>query len=101
MFITWDDFGGFYDHVPPAQIDKFGLGFRVPLLVVSPFAKKGLIYTERSEFSSVLKFIETNWDVPSLTDRDKLSPDMTSMFDFTKAPRALPVLNQRTTCTTF
>ena len=101
MFITWDDFGGFYDHVGPVQLDKFGLGFRVPLLVVSPYAKQGYVYDERTEFSSVLKFIEQNWDVPSLTARDQAASDMTSVFDFTQAPRALPTLTQRTTCQTF
>ncbi len=101
MFITWDDFGGFYDHVAPTQIDKFGLGFRVPLLVVSPFAKQGFVYSERTEFSSVLKFIETNWDLPALTDRDKASPDMTAVFDFSQPPRSLPTLTQRSSCPTF
>lgn len=101
MFITWDDFGGFYDHVAPTQIDKFGLGFRVPLLVVSPFAKPGYIDHTRAEFSSVLKFIETNWDLPPLTDRDRDSPDMTQVFDFHQTPRALPALQQRTSCPQF
>ncbi|HEY8078450.1 MAG TPA: alkaline phosphatase family protein [Labilithrix sp.] len=101
VFITWDDFGGFYDHVAPTQIDKFGLGFRVPLLVVSPFAKPGFVYSERTEFSSVLKFIETNWDLPALTDRDKESPDMTAVFDFAQAPIAMPTLTQRSSCQTF
>ena len=101
MFITWDDFGGFYDHVAPTQIDKFGLGFRVPLLVVSPYAKKGLIDNTRAEFSSVLKFIEQNWDLPPLTDRDKNSVDMTQVFDFGQTPRALPTLQQRATCPQF
>jgi phospholipase C len=101
MFITWDDFGGFYDHVAPTQIDVFGLGFRVPLLVVSPYAKQGFIDHTRLEFSSVLKFIETNWGLPSLTDRDKNSPDMTEIFDFTQAPRLPPQLQQRATCPQF
>jgi phospholipase C len=101
MFITWDDFGGFYDHVPPTQIDKWGLGFRVPLLVVSPYAKQGFIDHTRAEFSSVLKFIENNWDLPALTERDKGSPDMTQIFDFTQAPRSAPTLQQRATCPQF
>ena len=101
MFLTWDDFGGFYDHVAPTQIDKFGLGFRVPLLVISPYAKQGLVYSERTEFSSVLKFIENNWNIPSLTDRDKGSVDMTSAFDFAQPPRALPTLTQRASCQQF
>lgn len=43
IFLTWDDFGGFYDHVPPLNVDEFGFGPRVPLLIISPFAKKGFI----------------------------------------------------------
>ncbi len=96
-FVTWDDFGGFYDHVAPTQIDLYGLGFRVPLLVVSPYAKGGTIDHTRGEFSSVLKFIETDFDLPALTDRDKSSPDMTQDFDFTQQPIALPAMKQRTT----
>jgi phospholipase C len=98
MFITWDDFGGFYDHVPPQQIDKFGLGFRVPMLVVSPFAKPGFIDHTQGDFTSVLRFIEEDFDLPPLTDRDKNNTsDMTQNFDFTQSPRALPTLTQRTT----
>ena len=43
IFVTWDDYGGFYDHVPPPQVDDFGFGIRVPLLVISPYAKHGEI----------------------------------------------------------
>jgi phospholipase C len=96
MFLTWDDFGGFYDHVAPQQVDVYGLGFRVPLLVVSPYAKAGLIDHTRAEFSSVLKFIETDFSLPPLTDRDKNAVDMTQAFDFTQKPRALPTLTPRT-----
>jgi len=96
MFITWDDWGGFYDHVAPQQLDIYGLGFRVPLLVVSPYAKQGLVDHTRAEFSSVLKFIETDFALPSLTDRDKNAADMTQVFDFTQPPRALPTLPTRT-----
>jgi phospholipase C len=96
MFVTWDDFGGFYDHVAPTQIDKFGLGFRVPLLVVSPYAKRGVVDHTQAEFSSVLKFIETNWGLPNLTDRDKAAADMMQDFDFSQSPRALPAMQLRT-----
>ena len=58
IFVTWDDYGGFYDHVPPPQVDGFGLGIRVPLLVISPYAKNGVIDHQVGEFSSVLRFIE-------------------------------------------
>ncbi len=96
MFITWDDWGGFYDHVPPQQVDLYGMGFRVPLLVVSPYAKAGMIDHTRAEFSSVLKFIETDYSLPSLTARDRNAVDMTQVFDFTQSPRALPTLTPRT-----
>jgi len=101
MFITWDDFGGFYDHVPPDQIDRYGLGFRVPLIVVSPYAKRGYIDHARAEFSSVLTFIETNWDLPSLTERDADSVDMAQVFDFDQRPRRPPRLTQRSECTQY
>lgn len=97
VFITWDDFGGFQDHVAPDQIDKYGLGFRVPLLVVSPFAKAHTVDSTRAEFSSILKFIETDFDLPPLTDRDKNAADLTNLFDFNQTPLALPAMTQRTT----
>jgi phospholipase C len=98
MFITWDDFGGFYDHVPPAQIDYYGLGFRVPLIVVSPFAKPNYIDHTRGEFSSVLRFIETDFQVPNLTSRDKegQTTDLTQFFDFNQKALLLPTLTPRT-----
>jgi phospholipase C len=97
-FLTWDDFGGFYDHVAPTQVDVYGFGFRVPLLVVSPFAKGGSIDHTRAEFSSVLKFIESDFDLPPLTARDMNAADMTQDFDFTTTqPIALPAMQQRAT----
>ena len=96
VFLTWDDFGGFYDHVAPQQVDLFGLGFRVPMLVISPFAKQGFIFKQPSEFSSVLKFIEQDFALPNLTDRDLNAGDLTTAFDFTQSPRALPTLTART-----
>jgi phospholipase C len=98
MFITWDDFGGYYDHVPPPQIDFYGLGFRVPFIVLSPYAKPGFIDHTVAEFSSVLRFIERDFDVPSLTERDKegKTTDLFQFFDFTQPPVAIPEMKQRT-----
>jgi phospholipase C len=96
VFLTWDDFGGFYDHVPPMQVDRYGLGFRVPMLVISPYAKQGLIYKQQAEFSSVLRFIEHDFSLPNLTDRDLKADDLTNAFDFTQTPRSLPKMNMRT-----
>jgi phospholipase C len=86
LVITWDDFGGFYDHVPPPHIDLFGFGPRVPAIVISPWVRPGLVYHETLEFSSVLKLIETIWDLPSLTLRDRRSRDMLDLFDFEQRP---------------
>lgn len=96
IFITWDDFGGFYDHVVPPVVDFFGMGPRVPLLVIAPFAKKGYISHTTYEYSSILKFIEARFGLSSLTARDAQANDMTDSFDFTQSARAPLVLQQRT-----
>ena len=96
IFLTWDDFGGFYDHVAPQQIDKYGLGPRVPLIVISPYARAGAIIHTPYEFSSVLKFIEKNFALPSLGARDVTANDMMDAFDFTQTPSMPLVLQQRT-----
>lgn len=86
IFLTWDDYGGFYDHVPPPQVDGFGFGIRVPMLVLSPYAKMAHVSTELGEFSSVLRFIEDNWRLSRLTRRDRRATPMLSAFDFERAP---------------
>jgi len=86
IFITWDDYGGFYDHVPPRQIDKWGLGFRVPMIIVSPYAKSGHISSPTYEFSSVLKFIEKAYGLQPLTYRDSTANDMSDAFNFNQNP---------------
>lgn len=95
IFLTWDDFGGFYDHVLPPAVDQFGLGPRVPLLIISPFAKKGYISHTEYEFSSVLKFIENRFGLSSLTARDTMANDTTDSFDFTQAPLPPLILQTR------
>src|SRR5262249_22663101 len=95
VFLTWDDFGGFYDHVAPQQVDGYGLGFRVPLLVISPFAKKGYIDHTQYEFSSMLRFAEEELSLPTLTSRDKAANDMLGAFDFTQLPRSSFILQPR------
>jgi phospholipase C len=96
VFLTWDDYGGFYDHVPPPGLDAFGLGPRVPLLIISPYAKPGYISHTQYEFSSVLKFIEERFSLPSLTARDANANDTTDSFDFTQSPLAALILKPRT-----
>ena len=87
VFITWDDWGGFYDHVAPPEIDGFGLGFRVPAITISPYAKEGFVDSKQGEFSSILRFIEQNWHLGPLTKRDARGNDMTQNFDFSQDPR--------------
>jgi phospholipase C len=87
IFITWDDYGGFYDHVPPPQVDDFGFGFRVPLLILSPYARAGYVDHTLGEFSSVLRFIEDNWGLNQLTLRDTNADNLTQAFDFTQEPQ--------------
>lgn len=82
VFITWDDFGGFYDHVYPPQVDQFGLGPRVPLLIVSPYAKRGYVAHDLYEHSSILKFVETRYGLQPLTARDRAAGNMLDNFDF-------------------
>jgi len=95
VFLTWDDFGGFYDHAPPPTVDRFGFGPRVPLLIISPWAKPGYISHNVLEFSSVLKFIETRFGLSQLTQRDAISSDMLDSFDFSQSPLPALILQTR------
>ena len=82
IFITYDDFGGFYDHVPPPMVDRWGYGGRVPMLVISPYAKKGFVDPTQYDHTSTMKFIETRWGLEPLTTRDAAANDLTNAFDF-------------------
>ena len=95
IFLLWDDEGGFYDHVPPQVVDDFGLGPRVPLIVISPYAKAAFISKTQYEHSSLLKFAETIFGLPTLTARDATANDMTDMFDFSQTPLPLLILTPR------
>jgi phospholipase C len=87
IIVTWDDYGGFYDHVAPPQIDKYGLGFRVPAIIISPYAKAGFIDHTQYSFESILKFIEWRFNLPSLTYRDADANNLLNAFDFSQEPR--------------
>jgi phospholipase C len=87
IIITWDDYGGFYDHVAPPQVDAYGEGFRVPALVISPFAKHHYIDPNMYEFGSLLSLAETIFRVPSLTKRDANANNMMDSFDFHQIPQ--------------
>lgn len=82
IFITYDDFGGWYDHVAPPVIDRWGPGGRVPLLVISPYARKGFVDSTFYDTTSLLTFIETRWNLEQLGERDAAAADLTNLFDF-------------------
>lgn len=108
FFFSYDEGGGFFDHVPPIRVpnpdgippqdllpgDPVGdftiTGFRVPNMVISPFARKNYVSHTSMDFTAYLKFIETRWGLPNLTARDAAMPDMTEFFDFGAAPWATP-----------
>jgi len=76
IFLTWDDWGGFYDHVPPPRVDRNGYGIRVPGLMISPWAKAGTIDSQVLSFDAYLKLIEDLW-----LDSERLDPDTLSRPD--------------------
>jgi len=87
IFLMWDDWGGFYDHIVPTQIDPAGEGFRVPLIAISPYSISGGIvqgpsytangkHTTQEDFSSLLSTIESSWNLPSLGQRDSYEPPL-------------------------
>lgn len=86
FLLTYDSAGGWYDHVAPPQVDQFGYGFRVPALLVSPYARHTIVDTTL-DFTSILKFIEDNYGLAPLTDRDAHAASLASGFDFSAAPR--------------
>jgi phospholipase C len=102
IFVTWDDWGGFYDHVVPPVLDDAGYGLRVPGLVISPYAKRGFVDHQVLSFDAYLKFIEDLFlggarldpatdgrpdSRPSVRENDPVLGDLGAAFDFTQPPR--------------
>jgi phospholipase C len=90
FMLAYDDWGGWYDHVTPPQVDQYGYGPRIPAILVSPYAKSGYIDHTVLDFTSILKFIEQNWNLEPLAQRDGSANNILSAFDFTQSPR-LPI----------
>jgi len=112
IFLTWDDWGGFYDHVPPPSVDVNGYGLRVPGLVISPYVKRDFIDHQILSFDAYVKFIEDDFlggqrldpatdgrpdPRTSVREDAKVLGDLQADFDFTQAPRA-PLLLQPYPC---
>ncbi len=93
IFLSWDDWGGFYDHVAPPKVDEYGYGIRVPGIVISPYAKQGYIDNNTYSFESWLKIVEERFGVKPMTARDTMAGDMLGAFDFNQEPRPPVILN--------
>jgi phospholipase C len=102
IFLAWDDWGGFYDHVRPPKVDANGYGLRVPGLVISPYAKRGYVDHQVLSFDAYLKFIEDDFlhgqrldpktdgrpdPRPDVRERAKILGDLRKDFDFSQSPR--------------
>jgi phospholipase C len=86
IFVTWDDWGGWYDHVPPPQYNSYELGFRVPLIVISPYAKRHYVSHVQYEFGSILKFTEEAFNLGSMHTTDARANDLSDCFNFSQQP---------------
>jgi len=82
IIITYDEYGGRWDHVPPPRGDRFGPGSRIPAIIVSPYAKRGFVDHTQYDTTSILKFIERRFGLPPLGPRDAAANDLTNAFDF-------------------
>lgn len=109
IIFTMDDFGGWYDHVPPPRrygcspdTNPYGLGFRLPIIIMSPYAKPGFVFKEVAEHASIPKFIETIMgSKKTLSELDPAAQDgqandLLNAFDFNQTPLPPLVLNTRT-----
>jgi phospholipase C len=101
VILTWDDWGGWYDHVPPAVIvnnsswgSGYVYGFRVPMVVMSPYAKPAYISHITHDFGSILKFIESNFNLPSLGYADAPADDLSDIFNFAQTPIGFQTIQQ-------
>jgi len=90
IVVVWDDWGGWYDHVKPPGTYRFGgLGFRVPMIVISPYAKHGHVAHAAYEFGSIVQLVEDNWGLPRLGTTDvRAASFVKDAFDFNQQPRA-------------
>ena len=86
IFIQWDDWGGLYDHVPPPYLDRDSLGFRVPLIILSPYARQNYVSHTQYETASVLRFAEDLFGLDQLAAADKRANSPADSFDFSGSP---------------
>ncbi len=94
IIITYDEHGGRWDHVAPPIVDKWGPGSRVPMIIISPYAKKGFVDHTQYDTTSILKFIEVRWDLAPLTSRDANVNNLTNAFEFPATTPGMPTTGQ-------
>jgi phospholipase C len=92
IIVVWDDWGGWYDHVTPPQLDRMGLGFRVPMIVIGPWARHHYVSHVQHEFGSIIKFTEEVFGLPSLHTTDERSDALRDCFDFSQRPEPFEVI---------
>jgi phospholipase C len=92
ILVVWDEWGGWYDHVAPKQYNFYELGFRVPLIAISPYAKPGHVSHTQYEFGSMLKFIERTFNLGSLGTTDARATNLYDMFDYKQPPLPFNVI---------
>ncbi|HEX4013878.1 MAG TPA: alkaline phosphatase family protein [Candidatus Cybelea sp.] len=100
IIVVWDDWGGWYDNVKPPQLDYRGLGFRVPCLIISPYAKTGFVDDTQYEYASILKFIEEVYNLPNIGPASEMYTDarakgLDKAFDFTQQPRPFVTIDAK------
>jgi phospholipase C len=86
IVVLWDDWGGWYDHVAPPQLDAMGLGFRVPMMLISPWSKHNYVSHVQHEMASVDKLIESVWGIAPMAAADTRADALDDCFDFTQTP---------------
>ena len=87
IVVTYDEHGGYWDHVAPPRADRWGPGIRVPTVIVSPFAKRHFVDHTSYDTTSILRLIEERFAVPPLGERDAKASDMRNAFDFARKAR--------------
>ncbi|HEX4013562.1 MAG TPA: alkaline phosphatase family protein [Candidatus Cybelea sp.] len=100
IIVLWDDWGGWYDNSKPPQLDYRGLGFRVPCIIISPYAKEGYVDSTQYEFASILKFIEEVYGTGSIGPQsqgysDQRATSLDAAFDFNQPPRAFAPISAK------
>jgi phospholipase C len=107
IIITWDDWGGWYDHVAPKIVNDgsswgsgYVYGFRVPMMVISPYIQPGYISHNTHDFGSILHYVESNFNLPSLNFADAYADDLSDFFHLTSTPIPFTPITQASNAAT-